>query len=558
MAGNSSTKRSNKGSAKSGNAPKVGRPPKVESSQDPDTASRRYARKLLQRRPPVPWSNIRQHLELTTGAITDTWTQEDEDAILEIWNECPAKGRNMNTSQFASMLTLHKYSVRVLKASPNWVISPFFGLRYQPVGNNSGAGNGDILSKRICEDLASLIVHPCFEAECTRLAWALQYAITCRLDDRQCRSPTSKGLKNSCPALKYLYGEMRAGVDILPEPLHSMHTSARTHALENGNTPSHWSDLLHHIGEKVLTSRRSNPSVTSELMTHLGFQVLPLTLWDVIIITEAVDTMEFSKPLLRYSVAEARKSFKAELKGNECPSRHQLSELFEITFKDMLRCSRSMAKQSNSDASSEAEDSDKGDEPQSHIQAYGPEQSESDSGFESDSNESEFDPESDNYPRGNTQDPDMDSDVEMGDNSPVVTGDVFQHPTSTSGSALVASRTTGVGYQTPSEPLSETLDALLRNQNLILDRMQEQTSLMQDMRAEMQDMSVEMQDMSVEMQDMSAEIQILRGRNSAPQLHVELGDGSGDSDLDPQSEVPSVDDPRGPSPTLSTDFPPWE
>ncbi|KAM0288256.1 hypothetical protein ACHAO9_007160 [Fusarium lateritium] len=529
MAGNSSTKRTSKGSAKSGGVSKVGRPAKIDSSQDPETASRRFARKLLQRRPPVPWSNIRQHLELTTGAINDTWTQEDEDAILEIWNECPAKGRNMDTPQFGNMLTLHKYFVRVLKASPNWVIPPFYGLHHQPAGN-SGTGNSDIFSKRVCETLASLVLHPCFEAECTRLVWALQYTIICRLDDRRCTTASNKGLKNSCPALKYLYGEMRAGVDILPEPLHSMHTSARKRALEIGNTPSHWSDLLHHIGEKVLTSDRSKPPVFPELMTYLGFQVLPLTLWDVLVVTEAVDTMEFSKPLLRYSVAEARKSFNAELKGTDCPKRHQLSELFEITFKDMLRCTRSMAGQS-----SEAEDSDNGDEPQSHNQADGPEQSESDSGFESDSNESEFEPESDNYPRGNTQDPDIDSDVEMGDNSPVVTGDVFHHHTSTSGSALVASRTTGVGDQTPSELLQErqTSEALLGNQDLIW----------------------------AEMERMRAEIELLRDSNSAIRLRLERVEGlDGDNPRDylTQSDVPPMDDPRGPSPTLSTDFPPLE
>jgi hypothetical protein len=310
-------------------------------------------------------------LGLVTDDLGDEWTQEDEDAILAIWDESPEKQLRLDAQQYACYLTLWKYSVRILNSSPTWIISPLCNLRYQAIGNNAAAAKGEIPSKNFCDSLASLITHHCHGSRAEQLIMLLQYAVICRLDDRRYFVPSIRDSVNECPALKLLYDNLDTLGSQLPNPLHSMHTSARRRTLSSGETPSGWSDLLHHVGETVLAKQGSRPPIMpEEFLTQLGVNVLPLTRWDLLAIIEAVDTMNFHVPGDRYTVDEACRSFKVELKGYDIPSRHQLPEIFELTFKDMLKCVR-MAFKPDTDPSSQGDadpQMDQENEPESESQ----------------------------------------------------------------------------------------------------------------------------------------------------------------------------------------------
>jgi hypothetical protein len=352
----SSQKRRNRGLPQSGRPTKKGRPAKADLAENEQAPSRIYARNLLEIKPSVDWSDISSTLELVTDALNDMWTQEDEDAILAIWDQSPEKELSSDLPRHGSYLTLWKYSIRILNSSPNWIISPIYGLRYQATGNNAASARGEIPSKRFCELLASLITHHCHGRRVSQLALLLQYAAICRLDDRRYFAPFERELVEKCPALTLLYNNLDVLVDgRLPEPLHSMHASARRDILENEETPSELSDLLHHIGETVMSKQITRVlDVPEEFLTQLDLNVLPLTLWDLIAVIDAVDTMDFRAPGQRYTVAEAHRSFNVELKGSDIPSKRQLPEIFELTFKAMLRCIR-MALQLETDSSSQSD-----------------------------------------------------------------------------------------------------------------------------------------------------------------------------------------------------------
>ncbi|CAJ0541195.1 Ff.00g079290.m01.CDS01 [Fusarium sp. VM40] len=352
----SSRRRRNRGLPQPGRPVKKGRPAKADIAEDEQAPSRIYARNLLETKPRVEWSDISSTLELVTDELGDYWTQQDEDAILAIWDRSPEKQLILGLPQFSSYLKLWKYCIRILNSSPNWILSPIYGLRYQATGNNAASARGEIPSKLFCEHLASLITHHCHGGRVSQLALLLQYAAFCRLDDRRYFAPFDRELVEKCPALTLLYNNLDELVDgRLPESLHSMHASARRDILENEETPSELSDLLHHIGEMVMSKRISRvPIVAEDFLTQLDMNVLPLTLWDLIAVIDAVDTMNFSVPSDRYTVAEAQRSFIVELKGSDIPSRNELPEIFELTFKAMLRCIR-MALQPETDSSSQGD-----------------------------------------------------------------------------------------------------------------------------------------------------------------------------------------------------------
>ncbi|KAH7262917.1 hypothetical protein BKA59DRAFT_540409 [Fusarium tricinctum] len=432
----SSQKRRNRDLPESGRPGKKGRPAKADTAEDEDAASRIYARNLLQMKPRVEWSDISSTLELITDALNDDWTQEDEDAILAIWDRSPEKELRSDLPRHGSYLKLWKVSIRVLNSSPNWIVSPIYGLRYQATGNNAASARGELPSKRFGELLASLITHHCHGRRVSQLALLLQYAAICRLDDRRYFAPFDRELVEKCPALTLLYNKLDELVDgRLPEPLHSMHASARRDVLENEETPSELSDLLHHIGETVMSKQITRvPDVPEEFLTHLGLNVLPLTLWDLIAVIDTVDTMEFREPRQRYTVAEADRSFNIELKGSDIPSKSQLPEIFELTFKAMLRCIR-MAIRPETDSSSQG-DIDMSDLEAQTDQENEPEiesESEHQSGPESHvESEAEPEPASHDHLMGDTGGLDVDNGEEENDISALADDD-FVLPRSNTG-----------------------------------------------------------------------------------------------------------------------------
>ncbi|KIL95575.1 hypothetical protein FAVG1_00312 [Fusarium avenaceum] len=313
-----------------------------------DTPSRVWARSLLESRPEVLPSEVLGKLGIIPDTITDNWTQEDEDFIQAVWDESPEKQEvpRINNSRHAALLKLWKCHVRVLRTSPHRVISPVFGLRYQAHGNNNATARGTY-SLAFCDSFTSLILHPCWQATVERIVWALQYAVICRLDDRRNWPAASTEVKDSCPALSSL--EELSSMGPLPRSLHSMHTLARERVLADGGIPSKHSDILHQIGERVLVRVTRRPRVVPDMLQYMDVDVLPLTGWDVDAVIAAIDSMDFGNPDWQFSANEAYGSFKAEEDNKGGPTMSQLPEIFELTFKGMLREVRLMAREPESD-----------------------------------------------------------------------------------------------------------------------------------------------------------------------------------------------------------------
>ncbi|CAJ0541183.1 Ff.00g079230.m01.CDS01 [Fusarium sp. VM40] len=336
MSSRASNKRQSTGAPASARAPKRART--VHSgANDEKSPSRRWARGILRCISELPSSDLAAALGIIPDTITDTWSQEDEDFIQAVWDESPEKQEvsRINNSKNAALLKLWKCHLRVLRTSPHRVISPLFNLRYQTQGNNNATVRGTF-SLAFCNSFTALLLHPCWKAKVDRIVWALQYAVICRLDDRRNWPAASLGVKDSCPALKSLYEELSA-MGNLPRTLHSMHVSARGRILRDGETPSVYSNLLHRIGEMVLAKETRRPRVSPDNLTYMGVEVLPLTGWDLEIIREAVDSMAFPDPKWQFPVSEAYESFMIENDHKRGPTVKKLPELFELTFKGMLR-----------------------------------------------------------------------------------------------------------------------------------------------------------------------------------------------------------------------------
>ncbi|KAH7262924.1 hypothetical protein BKA59DRAFT_505944 [Fusarium tricinctum] len=324
-------------SGRHSNSRRQSRPAIHGHQQDNDAPSRRWARSLLEARPEILPSEVLGKVGIIPDTITDNWAQEDEDFIQAAWDESPEKREvpRINGSRHGTLLKLWRCHVRVLQTSPHRVISPLFNLRYQAHGNNDTTPRGTF-SALFCDNLASLIVHPCWQATVERIVWALQYAVICRLDDRRNWPAVSMEVKDSCPALRSLYEELSI-MGPLPRSLHSMHISARERVLADGGVPSKHSDILHQIGEKVLARVRRRPRVVPDMLRHMDVDVLPLTGWDVDAVIAAIDSMDFGNPDWQFPASEAYGSFKAEYDSNGGPTMSQLPEIFELTFKGMLR-----------------------------------------------------------------------------------------------------------------------------------------------------------------------------------------------------------------------------
>ncbi|KAF4998207.1 hypothetical protein FGRMN_3256 [Fusarium graminum] len=324
-----SKKRGSQGRRASDRPRKVGRRSDATSAVDPLAVV--WTKFLLRTRPAIPWQDIPAELQLTTGEASQHWAQEDEDAISEVWASLGQDifVENIKYPNHTPLQVLAKLCTRVLRISPNLLVSPYYGLAYQTL-----CGPGENFSKAFCESLASLILHRCFGASYHKVTCALRYAVICRLDDR--RDWSRFDWASDDDALKLLHQRQKAAE--LPEPLHVIHTAARQSVQGRGGQVTDWSDFLHHLGEIVDNKDSRRPREGQR--TSLDAPVLPLTKWDLDTIIEAIDTMEFAHEQSRYTVADGRASYQARRDRFDSPSGSEFAEYHELTFKDMLRTVR--------------------------------------------------------------------------------------------------------------------------------------------------------------------------------------------------------------------------
>ncbi|UZP41618.1 hypothetical protein NXS19_009434 [Fusarium pseudograminearum] len=257
----------------------------------------------------------------------------------------------MSKSAHAELLRLWKLSLRLYEISPLYFVCSSAKMKYQPVSKN-GKMSLSLFSQNFCEKFMTLMAHPCWEAQDLRLISGLQYAVACRIDDRgTLRHISANG--SQCPAIHRVNEELKHyGGTAEQRSVHKMHASARRRA--NGESCP-WSDFLFHIGETVKAKSSSSPPILDEFLSDDGLPTLPLTLWDLEAVIEAVDTMEFDQKEFRYSAADALKAWNKVKSGRDIPSMEQLPDLYEIFTKDIFRRSLLLKRKSASVNDAEAE-----------------------------------------------------------------------------------------------------------------------------------------------------------------------------------------------------------
>ncbi|KAG5752329.1 hypothetical protein H9Q70_005033 [Fusarium xylarioides] len=114
-----------------------------------------------------------------------------------------------------------------------------------------------------------------------------------------------------------------------------MHKSARERASQRGELTSKWSDLFMKIGEVARGEPADEPDEPNDDFRNLfGSPVLPVTLWDLRHLTDAVDATALG-PDCDYSVDDALIGWNAEASGQSLPERKQLPLVFEISWKQL-------------------------------------------------------------------------------------------------------------------------------------------------------------------------------------------------------------------------------
>ncbi|KAF5644468.1 hypothetical protein F52700_2467 [Fusarium sp. NRRL 52700] len=314
----------------------------VLASQVPSVAMNRVqARRLLEEHPKLEEPSeassndldafYREHI---SWHVKSQWGPEDDDAVEEEWERSPQKAvSTFNKSQHGALLAMFKVCMRLYRSTPIEIFSPYHSLRYYPA-SNSRLGNVWVYNKSFCDEFKALMVHPIWEGDTDLLTTALQWTVICRMrDDRIWLGSAHK----RCPALGHVYKEVRRchkDEVALPCSYHEMHVSERQRILEAGESPGEWSDLFYQIGE--LASNNPATEADDECLQLLGLPVLPVTIQDLRLLTEALNSTNL-RPEWNYSVEEALKGWKVEAFGKKLPDMDSLSLVFEIAWKDVFR-----------------------------------------------------------------------------------------------------------------------------------------------------------------------------------------------------------------------------
>ncbi|KNB06276.1 hypothetical protein FOXG_07041 [Fusarium oxysporum f. sp. lycopersici 4287] len=190
------------------------------------------------------------------------------------------------------------------------------------------------MSGKFCDLLSSLMVHPCWEENIDSLALALRWTVICRLDSR---SAWAVDVKFSCSVIQRIFDKIKDHQgESLNISYHEMHKAERDRASGRDEPSSTLSDILYEVGEAVPKENTVRPKADPKYNSVFGWSVLPVTVWDLKVLTKVVNSMDF-KPEWNYSVEDALNAWKVENSGPELPQQDRLSVIYMHSQKSVFR-----------------------------------------------------------------------------------------------------------------------------------------------------------------------------------------------------------------------------
>lgn len=341
MSSRSTRKRPASGELQAGPA-KRGRPTKADrDSQVPQGAiSRATARRILEDNPSITIEASKeiQQYEESFCAQIENWDQEDEKTVQDLWDSSKAKSECKTFTQQTPLLTTWRISLRLYNQAPVILFSEEFNLRYQ--STTHPWAKDAVLSGTFCQALCEIMVHPCWEQDPGKLALGLQWTSVCRIDDRRYWELTDT---YDCPVLEDLDETIKQEIQgkdpqeiELDVSYAEMLEESRCKTLEDGNTPSAFSSLLYQINKAVAEENSARPSLNDEYRKYDEYDVVPVTLWDLQVLSKAINATQF-KAEWNYSTREASKAWNSQPKGKEFPAMDKLPLLYELSYKDLFR-----------------------------------------------------------------------------------------------------------------------------------------------------------------------------------------------------------------------------
>ncbi|GKT87862.1 hypothetical protein Ct61P_05712 [Colletotrichum tofieldiae] len=114
-------------------------------------------------------------------AYNETWSREDEKALLQAWQNDPRRKNPMRKND-SSLTKCFKVIARIFKVSPLEIVSPKYHLEWDTTAKGV---TGPHWSENFSARLARIATHPIWEKDVKLLALALQYVVILRTKDRR-------------------------------------------------------------------------------------------------------------------------------------------------------------------------------------------------------------------------------------------------------------------------------------------------------------------------------------------------------------------------------------
>ncbi|KAI8714984.1 hypothetical protein NCS52_01005100 [Fusarium sp. LHS14.1] len=273
---------------------------------------------LSSEKPPVD-DDLHQIVGPEEPFFSAEWSQADEDAVRSEWDQSDEKQCLARLP--ASLLPPWKVAMRIFRSTPVGIISPLQNLVYQPLPATGRTQTSPIYSEPFSKRFAALMAHPFWQGEVTILIIAIQYAVICRLDDRRYWE-----VPIFCDAMRALTNDMDESGTEMPEPIHEMHVEARSRC-GTGRPPCAISDFLEHVGNVAKSTQY--PPIPSAQMECLGMKVYPVTLKDLDVLTQALNTFSQQGLPIFCKVSMAFEAYKEASSQRDMPSANQLPGFYE-------------------------------------------------------------------------------------------------------------------------------------------------------------------------------------------------------------------------------------
>lgn len=304
-----------------------------------ENTRQRMQRQLKQgAKKPASRSELDYILGATEVQFDSFWTPELDEELLQEWDQSAEKAafedlKDLNLH--GEVRILWKISIRIFRASPFRILSPFHRLLHQP--NPTSSTSTDplpiIWQQGFCKHFSRLLTHPLFRGEVEILAVFLQYAVICRTGDvRRWVMPKMK----LCVALDRLRKKLGGSKAPYESSIHAMHVEVRKDVKRQGFLPSLVSDVLRYLGDVVKPGGLA-PAQT----TVRGHMVYCVTELDLDNVRRAIDN--YSDSGLFNTLSSTEVAYQAHLTARGTPGVPANAELHEYHERAWLydqRCFR--------------------------------------------------------------------------------------------------------------------------------------------------------------------------------------------------------------------------